>query len=119
MKRFARRPVTKKFKLDDGIEEELKISALKVKDFDLIKMMGNPDTQQDAQKEIIKRVFEQNKIEWEDEIYQELDWNVVDVILEVVMNLNNIEISDAKVKFIEDIKKKQQASQEKKQKTTV
>jgi hypothetical protein len=111
MQRFTRKPTEVKIKTwdDDGkeITEILKVHALKVKDFELIQKLGEPDSMQETQKEIVKRVFEQNDIEWKDEIYPELDWDVVDKIIEVVMNLNNVEVSDAKMRLLEDLKKKQ------------
>jgi hypothetical protein len=114
MQRFARKPTEVQIKTWDEngkeIVEVLKVHALKVKDFDLIQKLGEPESMQETQKEIVKRVFEQNGIEWKDEIYPDLDWDVVDKIVEVVMNLNNVEISDAKVRLYEDLKKKQQAT---------
>lgn len=110
MKRFARKPKILEFNLDDGLVEKIKVSALKVKDFELVENMSDPDKMKETQKTIIKRVFEQNSIEWDEAAYPEMDWDVIDKILETVMNLNNIEISDAKLKFMEDIKTKQEQS---------
>lgn len=111
MQRFARKPTEVQIKTEDEegkeVIETLKVYALKVKDFDLIEKLGDMSKMAETQKEIVKRVFEQNGIEWKDEIYPELDWDVVDKIIEVVMNLNNVEISDAKMRLMDDIKKRQ------------
>lgn len=114
LSRFQKKPIIKEFDLKDEngnpVKEQLTINPLKVEDIDLMINIGEPDKAAEATHKIIRKVLKENIPDYTEEEYQKMDYSFADKILNAVMDANEIDMTDAKAKFLADIKEKQQAS---------
>jgi len=123
--RFQRKPQILEFDLEDEkgnpYVEKVKVSPLKVKDQALIMEMTGLDKEQatEAAAKILKKVLADNGMDdYTDEEFKEMDWEFADAILNEVIKLNTTSTTtEAKAKFLADIKAKQEASKAEKEKT--
>lgn len=120
--RFQRRPEILEFDLEDEqgnpLKEKIKVTPLKVKDQDLIMEMTGLDRKEAkaAAAKILKKVLVDNGIDdYTEEEFQEMDWEFADAILNSVIKLNTSNATDAKARFLAEIKAKQEASRKKKE----
>lgn len=112
-RRFMRKPETRKFEFEeDGktVVEELLITPLKVKDQDLLLDMGNPDKDvaKTATISILRKVFHENGMDMTDEEIAEISWDIADGIMQSVVRVNKVDADDAKEKFLQEMRIKQE-----------
>ena len=116
--RFQRKPKELEFKLEDEnakeVIEKLTIIPIKVKDMDVLLDLNDPDKTVGATHKVLKKVLKDNKIDYTEGEYQDMDYEFVDAILNAIMDVSNVDINDAKKKFLADMKAKQEASKTKK-----
>jgi len=108
-----RKPETRKFEFEeDGktVVEELLITPLKVKDQDLLLDMGNPDKDvaKTATISILRKVFHENGMDMTDEEIAEISWDIADGIMQSVVRVNKVDADDAKEKFLQEMRIKQE-----------
>lgn len=112
--RFQKRPLEIKVEVPGDItgetqEELLKISPLKMKDLDLLLDLSNDAKMKVAIREVISRVIKENFPDYTPEEFNSMDYSYVAQILEGIMKANGLDSADAKAKFLQSIKEKQQA----------
>jgi len=108
--KFQRKPLEKEIKLPDGTVEKFLFKPFKTTDISLMMDLAKPEKAAESAKAIIKKVVKENIPDSTDEEFDQMDYVFADQILEGAMESNDVDIEDAKQKFLNDLKAKQQAA---------
>lgn len=124
LNRFMRRPEILEFQVEDEkgnpVTEKIKVSPLKLKDQHLVvELTGGSGMEAGAiaVKKVLKKILSENDItDYTDAELLEVDWEFIDPMLSAVIKIDSVKLEDAKQKFVESMRQKQEASKEKKKK---
>jgi len=90
------------------VTERLEIKPFKTTDMELLTDMGKEGKQIEAMHKIIKKILKENIPDFTEEEYKDMNYTFIDKILNAVMEVNGLNVSEAKQQFLAEIKAKQQ-----------